>query len=417
MTVSARSDRQYVPADAGGSRFVVVRIETPERPRTAQRAPVNLGFVLDRSGSMEGEKIRLARRAVDTAIRRLDDRDQCSVVVYDDRVDVVLDASPASAEARQLALGRLEAIDARGSTDLGAGWLRGCEQVASKMDDRATNRTLLLTDGLANRGITDRAALAAHAAELRRRGVTTSTFGVGSDFDEGLLHAMADAGGGHFYFIAQPADIVTAIGTELGETLDIVARDVQLEVVAPFGVRVEPIGVSGWSGLDGTGRLLVGDLVSGQVMEFVFRFDLPAGALGSRMVARFRLHDRDGQLGRQTVEVAWSYVTPDVDLAQPRDRDVDHVVAPAVASVAAQQAVALNRSGQFAAAAAAVRTAAAGVAAFAPGDPQLQELVSTMEREADEYGHGMDELTRKTRYAAAYNVQRSREPGGGARRR
>ena len=76
-------------------------------------------------------------------------------------------STAATADARRSALARLGEIDARGSTNLGEGWLRGCEQVARALSDEGVNRTLLLTDGLANVGMTDRDELARHAAELR----------------------------------------------------------------------------------------------------------------------------------------------------------------------------------------------------------------------------------------------------------
>ena len=86
-------------------------------------------------------------------------------------------------------------------TWVAAGW-----PAASRWPRRSwsegVNRTLLLTDGLANVGITDVAELTHHASELRARGVSTSTFGVGNDFNEELLQGMAQAGGGHFYDIA-----------------------------------------------------------------------------------------------------------------------------------------------------------------------------------------------------------------------
>jgi hypothetical protein len=102
--------------------------------------------------------------------------------------------------------------------------------VASHLVEQGVNRCLLLTDGLANVGITDPAQLAHHAAELRARGVSTSTFGVGNDFDERLLQELADAGGGHFYYIADAPQIRDAITSEVGETLEVVARDVTLEI-------------------------------------------------------------------------------------------------------------------------------------------------------------------------------------------
>jgi hypothetical protein len=77
--------------------------------------------------------------------------------------------------------------------------------------------------------------------ELRARGVSTTTFGVGDDFDEVLLQAMATAGGGHFYYIASAAAIQDLITSEVGETLDVVARDVVVEVAAPAGIQVESL--------------------------------------------------------------------------------------------------------------------------------------------------------------------------------
>jgi Ca-activated chloride channel family protein len=116
---------------------------------------VNLAFVLDRSGSMSGEKISLAKRAIETAVDRLLPTDRFAVVCYDDRIDVVVEGTSASREAKTNAIERLRSIDARGSTDLGGGYLRGAEQVALAMAEPGVNRVLLLTDGLANQGITD----------------------------------------------------------------------------------------------------------------------------------------------------------------------------------------------------------------------------------------------------------------------
>ncbi len=168
---------------------------------------------------MGGDKIRLAKLAVEESLARLHDDDRFAIVVYDDVIDVVFPSTRATADARRAALARLGEIDARGSTNLGEGWLRGCEQVALALSTRASTG-LLLTDGLANVGITDRDELARHAGELRARGVSTTTFGVGEDFDEVLLQAMADAGGGHFYYIANAAAIRDHVTSEVGETLE-----------------------------------------------------------------------------------------------------------------------------------------------------------------------------------------------------
>ena len=246
---------------------------------------------------MSGEKIRVAKVAVEEAIARLRPDDRFSVVVYDDVVDVVIESTPASAEARRGAIERLRAVDARGSTNLGEGWLRGCEQVAGHLVDRGVNRCLLLTDGLANVGMTDPDQLASHAAELRARGVSTSTFGVGNDFDERLLQALADAGGGHFYYIADAPQIRDAITSEVGETLEVVARDVDLEITARDDIRIEPI--SPYPVRAGGNRTLValGDLGSEQVVEVVLRLSFPYGEIGRETGAIVALTDRDGIFG------------------------------------------------------------------------------------------------------------------------
>ena len=166
---------------------------------------------------MSGSKIDMARKAVDHAIKLLDDRDQFAVVVYDNEVNVVLERVPATHEAKALAATRLAAIGARSKTNLSGGWQAGAAC--------APDRVLLLTDGLANAGVTDHDALATMAAEFKARGIATSTFGVGADFDETLLARIATEGGGHFYYIENAQQIPDLLASELGETLDVVAHD------------------------------------------------------------------------------------------------------------------------------------------------------------------------------------------------
>ncbi len=241
MTFNARQDRRYIRPTYRSNRFVLVDITAPPARHDHPRAPVNLAFVVDRSGSMTGQKLRLAKLAVEHSVARLRSDDRFAIVVYDNEVEVVFESAPATPDARRTALSRLSEIQARGSTDLGGGYLRGCEQVALRLSEDGVNRCLLLTDGLANVGITDHDVLSSHASELRARGVSTTTFGVGRDFDEVLLQAMADAGGGNFYFIADAAAIADYVTSEVGEALEVVARDATLDVTAGAGVSVESL--------------------------------------------------------------------------------------------------------------------------------------------------------------------------------
>ena len=230
------------------------------------------------------------------------------------------------------------------------------------------NRCLLLTDGLANQGITDPGELAAHAAALRARGVSTTTFGVGNDFDERLLQDLADAGGGHFYYIADAPQIRDAITSEVGETLEIVARDVALEVTARDEIRVEPISPYQVSGRGGRTVVAIGDLGSEQTVEVVLRLTFPYGDLGREAGAIVALTDRDGVFGpggageTEPARLSWTYADHAANDAQARDPEVDRAVARLFAARARQEAVLRNRAGDFVHARSALTSVASGSA-------------------------------------------------------
>ncbi len=417
-TFTVRPDRRLIRPNAHSKRFLLARIVAPRATAERTRPPVNLAIVLDRSGSMSGEKLRVAKGAVEEAIARLQPDDRFSVVVYDDVVDVVIESTSASGEARRGAIERLRTVEARGSTNLGEGWLRGCEQVARHLSEQGVNRCLLLTDGLANVGITDAEQLSHHAAELRARGVSTSTFGVGSDFDEHLLQALADAGGGHFYYIADAPQIRDAITSEVGETLEVVARDVNLEITARDDIRIEPISPYPATTRGNRTAVPLGDLGSEQVVEVVLRLSFPYGDLGRETGAIIALTDRDGVFAAggsgetEPVRLTWTYADDRANDAQSRDREVDRAVARLFAARARQEAVQLNRGGDFTHARRAMTATAERIAAYAGSDPELRELLTGLERDATVFAAPMAEPSRKQMHFASANLLRSRDASG-----
>ncbi len=328
--LSIRTDRHLIRSHGRSQRFVLAEVTAPPATRQRRRAPVNLAFVLDRSGSMDGTKLEFAKLAIHDALARLDDRDRFSVVFYDDQIDVIVETTHATDEARRNAIRHLAGVTARGSTNLGEGWLRGCEQVAQHLSEEGVDRVLLLTDGLANQGITDPEELAHHAAELRARGVSTTTFGVGNDFDEALLQAMADAGGGHFYYIESPQQIRDLIASEVGEALEVVARDVELELLAGEGVEVEAISPHRVAGRGTRSTVGLGELVADQAIEVVFRLTFPYGDTGRETGLIVGISDRDrvfDAAGIRDARLTWTWADHAANDAQPRDTDVDRAVA------------------------------------------------------------------------------------------
>ena len=289
MKITVQTDRSLVRASSHSTRYALASIVAPRVERAHTRGPVNVAFVLDRSGSMDGSKIKLARRAVDHALRLLRSDDRFALVVYDSEIDVIVESTLATHDACEHARARLASIEARDSTDLCGGWLAGCEQVARYIEGQGLGRALLLTDGLANQGVTDHEEIVAHARELRRRGVVTSTFGVGADFDERLLQQMADAGAGHFYFIERAEQIPDLLASELGETLEVVASGVTLTIETPNGLHAEVLNQFASTREPGRLTVQIGDLVSGQELSLVTRLDFPVGQEGDRIAATFNL--------------------------------------------------------------------------------------------------------------------------------
>ena len=244
---------------------------------TRLRLPVNLSLILDRSGSMDGDKLQFVKRAVAHTLRHLTPSDRVSIIAYDNEVDVVAPSFSVTPEATQAVLADVETIWAGGKTNLSLGWFTGCDQIADHIGSGVINRAMVLTDGLANEGLTDVEMLVNQARELRVRGITTSTFGVGYDFNQFLLQRIADAGGGHFYFIDDPEVIPAFFHGELDEMLSTVAKDIVLEVGVPKGASIEPLnGVPRELAENRRVRVLLGDAFSGQTREVVLRVELPA---------------------------------------------------------------------------------------------------------------------------------------------
>jgi Ca-activated chloride channel family protein len=416
MTLTVRTDRSLIRATHTSSRFLRVEVTAPPAPADHTRPSASLAFVIDRSGSMHGAKIELAKQAVREAIARLASADRFAVVSYDDQIDVLVESTAATPDARRAALAAIGRLDARGSTNLGEGWLRGCGQVADHLAADGVNRVLLLTDGLANVGMTGTDELAGHAAELRRRGVATTTFGVGNDFDEPLLRAMADAGGGHFRFIADERQIVDHISGEVGELLEVTARDVVVGVTGPEGIRVETLSPYPLDTRGERTTIRLGDLVADQAVEIVLRLRFPYGQVGREIGALVSVRSADGALEAGET-LRWTYADDRANDVQPRDREVDRVVARAFADRARTEAIRLNRDGQFGEARSALLGVAERVQAYAGHDDDLRAIVAGLRADAEEWSMRQDERSRKVASSMSYNSLKSRAPDGQALRR
>jgi Ca-activated chloride channel family protein len=253
---------------------VLIRI-TPAIPAdTSPRPPLNLGLVIDRSGSMEGDRLRYAKQAVNYLVAHLQPTDRVSVIAFDDRVDVLVPSTLVTDRpAIQAAVERLEC---RGSTNLHAGWREGAKEVSLFNTAGHVNRVILLSDGQANAGETNLDKLASEAHALAGQGISTTTIGIGNGYNEDLLIAMARSGDGNPLELEHPSGLRVLFADELAGLTATVGRQVSLGLEPGPGVRVLDV-LNDFETLP-TGRYRLPNLIGGEVRSAVVRLTLAADA-------------------------------------------------------------------------------------------------------------------------------------------
>jgi Ca-activated chloride channel family protein len=281
MQVEMQVDLSHplLPAAQQETIFVKVSLTGFALTSTQDRTPVNLALVIDRSGSMSGEKIEKARIAAIDALRRLDSRDIVSIVSYESAVSLdypatrLTDREPLVAAVRRLQPG--------GNTALFGGVSKGAAEVRKFLSPDRVNRIILLSDGLANVGPSTPGELGALGESLRREGVNVSTIGLGRDFNSDLMTQLARRGGGNHDFVETPEDLGRIFRFEFGDALSVVAQEVVVKIRTAPGFR--PIRVLGREAdISGdTVTCLLSQLYSQQEKYVLLELEAPAREVGS----------------------------------------------------------------------------------------------------------------------------------------
>lgn len=265
--------RGAVCSDQPTTLDLLIRITPPQAPMTTvQRPSLNLGFVIDRSGSMgERKKMEYAKAAVCYAIEQLLPSDRISVTIFDNQVQTLIPNTPVDNKATFTRL--VQQIQPGGSTALHTGWVQGGMQVSQSLTAKL-NRVILLSDGLANAGETNPDTIATDVYGLMQCGVSTSTMGLGDDYNEDLLEAMARSGDGNYYYIASAEQLPSIFEQELQGLTATFGKSVTL-AIEPNG-EVVVADVLNHLDVDAAGRFKLPNLVFDSPTEIVIRLRIPA---------------------------------------------------------------------------------------------------------------------------------------------
>ena len=278
-----------------------------------QRLPMNLAVVVDRSGSMASagpsgtEKMGDAKKAAEFLISQLDERDTLTVISFDDGAEVRAPAAHMTPANKARAQETIEPLFARGGTDMIAGLGAGIAQVKERVGQQEqVNRVILISDGVPN--VSE--GLVEMAREAQARGISVSTLGVGTDYNENLMTALANSGNGGYYFVADASKLPQIFTRELHSLMAVVARNAALKI--EFGSGVKPTKVYGYDaqvGAEAT-TIRLGDLVGGQTSEVLLRLHHPALS-GDHPIAHVELVYQDAfkkELAHEDTELAATFV-------------------------------------------------------------------------------------------------------------
>jgi Ca-activated chloride channel family protein len=292
--IHAEPDSDVVLA-RGGDGFIGVWVDVPEGARARVRAPVDLALVIDVSGSMEGAKIQAARASAATIVSKLADGDIISVDVFSDSARPLVAPVRLTPETRASVLSRIAELGTGGSTNMFDGLTLAERHVAQAPADHPVRRIVMISDGQANVGPSSPESLGELAERSLALGAQVTSLGVGLDYDERTLDAIAMRTSGRLFHIGDPREMQATLEREVGLLSQTVADQAFIEVVPAPGVTLSNVDGAHFTWTEGhAARIPLGTLFAGQHREALIRVRLSPAAVGTqRALASVRLAFHD----------------------------------------------------------------------------------------------------------------------------
>jgi Ca-activated chloride channel family protein len=386
----AGADYPVLAADRGGQRVIVRALVAPSGTARG-RAPLAVALVLDKSGSMASDgKMENAKKGALEALRILGSGDVAAVVVYDDGVSVPVRARAVKRGPEDPFFYRaIRNIQAGGSTALYDGVAAGARELRPFISDGYIPRIVMLSDGMANVGPSSTRELAALGRRLSSGdGITVTTIGLGLDYNEDLMTALAAESGGNAYFARHAGMLTEIFARDLDDAVAVTARKVRITLRCGAGVR--PLGAVGRQGTPGDGSIEVSiDNVYGREKYALFEIELPAGAAGDSLrAAGLEVEYVDaasGALVKKSAFVDVTFTADPAEVEKGRQAQISSQAELARNALVREAAVKLADSGKVKEAAALMAERARQLQAAAPGAGEAAPALSKEAEYFEEY--------------------------------
>jgi Ca-activated chloride channel homolog len=390
MTLSARLAHSVMKSGDKEPNYLRIGLNGCKPEPNANRTPVNVAFVIDRSGSMTGERIAQARNAAIMAVNRLSENDIAALVIFDDRTEVVLPAQKVT--DRDAFIDRIRQIGTRGSTALYDGVTSGAGEVRKFKDARHLNRVVLLSDGIANVGPSQPADFGALGRRLLAEGISVSTVGLGADYNEDLMLQLARASDGNHAFAKSPADLIQIFNREFDDVLASCAQMVSIDVELKPGVRVVRA-LSRDGSIEGERARFQLNQVYAATEHYVLLEIESDGKLPNDDQDWGRVHvaytmAKTGEPKTLDAPIRGRFSQTDADVAASVDRTVMESVLEQTTRERAQQAVALRDQGRVEEAKKLFQANTAAISAYLAASPEKSADLLALQ---NEYG-GLSKL-------------------------
>ncbi len=249
-----------------------------DREARGSDRPVDMVVVLDRSGSMQGEKMNQARRSLLNLINMLSEQDRLALVSYADNVQVHANLLHVTPTNRFLLQSAINSIHAGGSTNLGSGLERGLAIMQRSLKKGRSGSVILVSDGHANRGVTDPHSLGRMASAAQRHEFGITTVGVGLDFNEQLMTSIADKGAGKYYLLDEPEKFAEILQSEFQHARMTLASNIAVEIPLTHGITLSDAAGYPIEYRDNRAVFYPGNLLANQSRSLFLTFTMPTDA-------------------------------------------------------------------------------------------------------------------------------------------